>query len=131
MSLPYKGKLVQRAKELRSEATKQENHLWYDFLKSYPVRFQRQKTIKGFIADFYCAKANLILEVDGMQHSSEQGKLYDSERTMILSEYDIKVLRISNHDIEEKFDAVCEEIDKTVKTRIKKEKNDQLPTVFR
>ena len=54
MSLPYQGKLIPRAKELRKGATKQENHLWYDFLRSYPVRFQRQKTIDGFIADFYC-----------------------------------------------------------------------------
>ena len=47
MSLPYQGKLIPRAKELRKGATKQENHLWYDFLRSYPVRFQRQKTIDG------------------------------------------------------------------------------------
>ena len=65
MSLPYQGKLIPRAKELRKGATKQENHLWYDFLRGYPMRFQRQKTIDGFIADFYCHVARLVVEVDG------------------------------------------------------------------
>ena len=61
MSLPYQGKLIPRAKELRKDATKQENHLWYDFLRGYPMRFQRQKTIDGFIADFYCHVARLVV----------------------------------------------------------------------
>mgnify|MGYP000682978930 CR=1 FL=1 len=49
MSLPYQGKLIPRAKELRKGATKQENHLWYDFLRGYPMRFQRQKTIDALL----------------------------------------------------------------------------------
>ena len=73
MSLPYQEKLIPRAKELRKNATKQENHLWYDFLCSYPVQFQRLKTIDHFIADFYCHAAKLIIELDGSQHYEEQG----------------------------------------------------------
>ena len=65
MSLPYKNKLIPCAKELRKNATRQENHLWYDFLRSYPVRFQRQKTIGSFIVDFYCHAAKLVIELDG------------------------------------------------------------------
>ena len=119
MPLPYKKELIPRAKELRKDATKAENHLWYDFLSTYPVRFQRQKTIKGFIADFYCFEAKLIIELDGKHHFTEQGRLYDKERSELLSEYDLKVLRIPNRDVEYNFDAVCEMIDNVVKERVK------------
>lgn len=87
MSLPYQGKLIPRAQELRKKATKQENHLWYDFLRDYPIRFQRQKTIDSFIADFYCHTARLIIELDGSQHYEEQGVERDKERTAILEQY--------------------------------------------
>ncbi len=73
MSLKYNGKLIPRAKDLRKNATRQENHLWYDFLRTFPVRFQRQKAIDGFIADFYCHKARLIIELDGSQHYTDDG----------------------------------------------------------
>ena len=118
MSLPYQGKLIPRAKELRKEATKQENHLWYDFLRSYPVRFQRQKTIDYFIADFYCHAAKLIIEVDGSQHYEEQGVERDKERTAILEQYGVMVLRFSNLDIERNFQGVCTAIELAVKERM-------------
>ena len=118
MSLPYKGELIPRARELRKESTKQEKHLWYDFLKDYPVRFQRQKTIKGVIADFYCAKAKLIIELDGRQHYSEQGKLYDNERSALLSEYGLTVLRFSNHAVDHDFESGWALVDATVKARV-------------
>ncbi|MGM9632138.1 MAG: endonuclease domain-containing protein, partial [Eubacteriales bacterium] len=68
MSLDYNKKNITLAKNLRKNATPQENHLWYDFLSKYEVRFQRQKAIDNFIADFYCHKAKLIIEIDGSQH---------------------------------------------------------------
>lgn len=68
MSLEYDGKLIKNAKYLRKNPTRQENHLWYDFLNKYKVRFQRQKVIKGYIADFYCHKARLVIEIDGLGH---------------------------------------------------------------
>ena len=120
MSLPYKSELITRAKELRKDATPQENHLWYDFLRSYPIRFQRQKTISGFIADFYCHKAKLIVEIDGPQHYTDQGKAYDEERTAAFLKYDLIVLRFSNLEVVCKFGSVCETIDLTVKERISK-----------
>ena len=92
MSLKYNGKLIPNAKELRKNATKQETHLWYDFLRSYPVRFQRQKTISGFIVDFYCHKAKLIIELDGSQHYTDEGMAYDEERTQILNQYNLQVI---------------------------------------
>ena len=118
MSLPYKKHLIPRAKELRKNATKQENHLWYDFLRSYPIRFQRQKVIGGFIADFYCHKAKIIIELDGSQHYSEQGAAYDTERTQILSGYGIYVLRFSNLEIDRHFQEVCAAIHQCVSRRM-------------
>ena len=115
MSLPYKGKLIPRAKELRKNATRQENHLWYDFLRTYPVRFQRQKTIGGFIVDFYCHYARLVIELDGSQHYTDDGKAYDAERTSILEKYGLSIMRFSNNDIDNKFQAVCNMIDQKIK----------------
>ena len=115
MSLPYKGKLIPRAKELRKNATRQENHLWYDFIRTYPVRFQRQKTIGGFIVDFYCHDAKLVIELDGSQHYTDDGKAYDAERTSILEKYGLSIMRFSNNDIDNKFQAVCNMIDQKIK----------------
>ena len=118
MSLPYKRELIINAKNLRKNATKQENHLWFDYLRTYPIRFQRQKTINSFIADFYCHAAKLIIEIDGSQHYQAQGLAYDAERTAILESYGLKVIRFSNHDIDHHFSSVCEQIDLAVKERI-------------
>ncbi len=124
MSLPYKSNLIPRAKELRKHATPQENHLWYDFLRSYPVRFQRQKAIDSFIADFYCHAAKLVVEIDGSQHYEPEGQAYDEARTAVLQKYGLEVLRFSNRDINTDFDAVCERIDDIVKARTKQKKRD-------
>jgi len=118
MSLPYNRKLIQQARNLRKDATKQENHLWYDFLRTYPVRFQRQKTIDNFIADFYCYEAKLVVEVDGSHHFTEQGTEYDKERTAVLEGYDLKVIRFTNREIDTQFSSVCERIEIEVKKRI-------------
>lgn len=118
MSLPYKSGLIPRAKELRKNATAQENHLWYDYLHTYPVRFQRQKAIDSFIVDFYCHAAKLVIELDGAQHYEPQGQAYDAERTAILERYGLEVLRFSNRDIDAAFHAVCEQIDEIVQRRL-------------
>ena len=114
MSLEYNRELIPRAKELRKNMTKQEKRLWYDFLLTCPVRFQRQKTIGSFIADFYCYQAKLIVEVDGEQHETEKGKTYDAERTALLSKYDLRVIRFSNDDIDYRFEEVCRSIVKAL-----------------
>lgn len=119
MSLKYNKKLISRAKELRHNMTKQEKHLWYDFLCKYPVRFQRQKAIDNFIVDFYCHKAKLIVELDGSQHYSEEGMEYDSSRSDILVQYALKVIRFANTDVDKNFADVCVAIDEKVKQRLK------------
>ena len=114
MSLDYNKKNIALAKNLRKNATKQENRLWYDFLSKYEIRFQRQKAIDHFIADFYCHKAKLIIEIDGSQHYTEEGKQKDEFRTEILEGYDLKVIRFTNHQIDTNFRGVCEYINSIV-----------------
>lgn len=117
MSLKYNKNLIPNAKALRRNMTPQERHLWYDFLSDYHIRFQRQKTIGNFIVDFYCHKAKLVIEVDGSQHYTTQGVAYDNERTQLLNGYVLKVLRFSNDDINNHFEAVCQMINNEVIAR--------------
>ena len=119
MSLDYNEKNITLAKNLRKNATPQENHLWYDFLSKYEIRFQRQKAIDNFIADFYCHKAKLIIEIDGSQHYTEEGRQKDEFRTEILEGYDLKVIRFTNRQINTNFRGVCEYIDATVKASLR------------
>ena len=113
MSLPYNKNLITKAQNLRKNMTPQEKHLWYDFLSKYPktFRFQRQKTINNYIVDFYCHEAKLIIELDGSQHFTNDGKIYDNERTEILQAYGLTVLRFTNYEIDKNFDSVCKHID--------------------
>ena len=119
MSLDYNKKNITLAKNLRRNATSQEKHLWYDFLSKYKVRFQRQKAIGDFIADFYCHKAKLVIEIDGTQHSTPQGKANDEFRTEILNEYGLKVIRFTNLQIDTNFNGVCEYIDAMVRASLR------------
>ena len=94
--------------------TKEEKHLWYDFLRTYHVRFLRQKVLGNYIADFYCAKAKLVIELDGSGHDTIKGKQYDEERTAFLEEYGLTVIRIPNTEITDNFQCICEYIDHIV-----------------
>ena len=118
MSLDYNKDNISLARNLRKNATPEENHLWYDFLQSYKIRFQRQKSINNFIADFYCHKAKLVIEIDGSQHYTPEGKWQDEIRTEILENCGVLVIRFTNGDINNRFDGVCHVIDKTVKERL-------------
>ena len=106
--------IVPTAKMLRKKMTKEEKHLWYDFLRTYPVRFLRQKVLGRYIADFYCAEAKLVIELDGSGHYTEEGKQYDEERTAFLKEYGLTVIRIQNTEVHKNFRGVCEYIDRLV-----------------
>ena len=118
MSLSYNKKNITLARNLRKRATPQEKHLWYDFLSKYEVRFQRQKAIDNFIADFYCHRAKLIIEIDGCQHYSDKGIKKDEFRTEILEGYGLTVIRFTNYQINTNFYGVCEYIDEVVKTAL-------------
>ena len=95
--------------------TKEDRHLWHDFLRSYPVRFLRQKVIDNYIADFYCHEARLIIELDGSQHYEEKGLLKDKIRTEKIVSRNLTVIRIPNNEVNNNFTGVCEYIDWRVK----------------
>ena len=118
MSLRYNGKNIVLAKNLRKNATPQEKHLWFDFLSKHEIRFQRQKAIGDFIADFYCHKAKLIIEIDGSQHHTNVGKIKDEIRTEKLEELGLTIIRFTNHQVDTKFRSVYNYIDEIVKASI-------------
>ena len=115
MDYKHNKYLVSNARTLRKNMTKEERHLWYDFLRSYPVKFLRQKILGKYIVDFYCAEAKLIVELDGSQHYEDKGMEYDAERTAYLEQYGIRVLRIPNNEVSRNFSGVCEYIDFAIK----------------
>ena len=102
--------LVPLAKQLRREMTKEERRLWYDYLRTYPARFLRQRVLGKYIVDFYCAAAKLVIELDGSQHFSDDGTEYDSRRTKYLEGCGIRVIRVPNNEVNENFAGVCEYI---------------------
>lgn len=110
---------VPYAKELRKNMTKEERHLWCDFLRKYPIRFTRQKVMGRYILDFYCAQAKLAVELDGSQHYRDLEILRDGERTKHLAEYDIQVVRIPNNEVLSNFRGVCEYIDEAVRQSLR------------
>ena len=114
----HNAKLTATAAALRKNMTKEERRLWYEFLCRYPVRFYRQKVLGTYIVDFYCAKAKLVVELDGSQHFVPEGLTYDAERTEFLSGYGLTVLRIPNNEVERNFSGVCEWIDAYVKAAL-------------
>ena len=111
----YNAELKGRSRQLRKNMTWQERHLWYDFLRGYPIRFSRQKVLGKYIADFYSAKAKLVIELDGSQHYENDNMQKDTERTDFLKKYGLTVIRIPNNEINENFQGVCEYIDSAVK----------------
>ena len=122
MDRKHNKDIVPYAKELRKNMTREERHLWYDFLRSYPVKFSRQKVLGKFIADFYCADAGLVVEIDGSQHYDAEKTKYDRERTEYLERFGLKVIRIPNNEITGNFAGVCEYIDQFVRNNGKKER---------
>ena len=115
MQPKHNKQLIPLAKQLRKEMTKEELHLWYDFLRTYPVRFSRQKVLGKYIADFYSAEAKLVIELDGSQHYEDGNMEKDTERTTFLEGYGLTVIRIPNNEVNRNFQGVCEYIDAAVK----------------
>ena len=103
-------KLKENAQTLRKHMTKEEAHLWYQFLCRYPLRFRRQYIIGNYIVDFYCHQASLVVELDGSQHYTPEEMEYDQKRTEFLKSQGLKVIRFSNLDVMHNFRTVCEAI---------------------
>ncbi|MCD8354493.1 MAG: endonuclease domain-containing protein [Clostridiales bacterium] len=122
-SKPYTGynkELKERARMLRKNMTPEESRLWYAFLKDYPVKVYRQRVIDGYIVDFYCSSAKLVIEIDGTQHYTTEGVEYDSIRSELLEQYGLEVIRFTNLDIHSRFCSVCDKIHTMIQHRMKK-----------
>ncbi len=117
--LPRNKKLSPYSRDLRRNATKQENHLWYDFLKKHPLRFNRQRIIGEYIVDFHCPKANLVIELDGSGHYEDDAIEYDKRRTAYLESLGLTVIRFTNTDIDRNFDGVCQMIEEAILSQLR------------
>ncbi|MBQ2898896.1 MAG: endonuclease domain-containing protein [Oscillospiraceae bacterium] len=115
---PRNKNLLDYAKELRKNMTPEEKELWYKFLSKHPFRFRRQEIIGDYIADFYCDRAKLVIEIDGAQHFEHDSAEYDRERTKYFESLGISVIRFLNRNINSDFENTCQYIDKTIKSRI-------------
>lgn len=111
MSLPGNKDLLEYARKLRKEMTKEERRLWYYCLRGRQEKFYRQRIIGNYIVDFYCAKLKLAIELDGSQHFEAEGLAYDARRTAYLNSLGIEVIRFANNDVSQRFDSVCEAIE--------------------
>ena len=115
MNTYHNPKLVPNSRKLRKAMTKEERHLWYDFLKQLPVPVHRQKILGNYIVDFYIASGKIVIELDGSQHYEDVNAEKDTERTAFLEGYGLTVLRIPNNEVMRNFRGVCEYIDAAVK----------------
>ena len=108
-SQPRNGLMKERARELRRNMTPEERRMWFDYLRPHPVwRFRRQEIIGPYIADFYCAQAKLVIEIDGSQHYEENAAAHDEARTAYLQLQGLRVIRFTNADIHQRFEGVCQ-----------------------
>ena len=114
--IPYRRSLKSSAQSLRRDPTPAERKLWFEFLRDRPVRFTRQKPLGQYIADFYCSSCRLVIEVDGDSHFTDQGASYDAARTAALQAEGIRVLRMTNLEVMEEFEGVCQRIREALNT---------------
>jgi very-short-patch-repair endonuclease len=105
--IAYRKTLKGRAQSLRRNPTPAERKLWYEFLRDLPEKFTRQKPLGSYVADFYCSQHLLAIELDGDSHYTDQAKAYDAKRTSMLETKGIRVLRFTNPDVMQNFEAVC------------------------
>ena len=121
MERKHNRELVPVARTLRKSMTKEERKLWYEYLRAYPVKFTRQKVLGAYVADFYCAKVKLVIELDGSQHYLDGGPRRDAVRTGYLNNFGVTVLRIPNNYVNSNLRGVCEYIDNAVALMLKGE----------
>ena len=110
MNTKRNERLTPNAQKLRREMTKEEKHLWYDFLRDATLQVKRQKVIGRYIVDFYVPQANLVIELDGSQHGDKEQQEVDAIREQYLEAQGIRVLRYTNAEIHLRFQDVCQDI---------------------
>ena len=116
--IQYQKHLKPYAQENRRTPTPEEKKLWYVFLRHHPFQFRRQKSFGCYIVDFYCSSAKLVIEIDGSQHFSEEGKVWDENRTAHLNSLGLQVIRFTNQQVNEEFESVCSMIDVAIEKAV-------------
>ena len=116
--IQYQKHLKPYAQENRRAPTPEEKKLWYVFLRHHPFQFRRQKSFGCYIVDFYCSSAKLVIEIDGNQHFSEEGKVWDENRTAHLNSLGLQVIRFTNQQVNEEFESVCSMIDVAIEKAV-------------
>jgi very-short-patch-repair endonuclease len=106
----YNYKLIPYARENRREMTPAERKLWFQFLRTAPVKFRKQRPAGWYILDFYCPEKKLVIEVDGAHHYTEEGLEYDRIRTNYLESCGLKVVRFANRDVMTNLSGVAQKI---------------------
>ena len=117
MAIPKNNGLLENARRLRKEMTPQEQRLWYQFLRKYPIKIYKQRIIGDYIVDFYCSSAKLVIEIDGSQHYEDDAIVYDAARTNYLESLGLYVARYSNTDVNRRFREVCDSIHNLIQER--------------
>jgi very-short-patch-repair endonuclease len=105
--IPYRKGLTSRAQSLRRDPTPAEKKLWYEFLRGLPCKFSRQKPLGQYVADFYCSRLQLVIELDGDSHYTDRAVRYDELRTAELVRQGIRVIRFTNLEVAQNFESVC------------------------
>jgi very-short-patch-repair endonuclease len=113
--VPYNLRLKTPARTLRRDSTPAERKLWFEFLSYLPEKFTRQKPLGSYVADFYCSRLRLVIEIDGDSHFSGLGQIRDAERTAALAALNVRVLRFTNLEVREQFEGVCARIQEELK----------------
>ena len=114
--IAYRKSLTPRAQALRRDPTPAEKKLWFEFLRDLPQKFTRQKPLGQYVADFYCSRHRLVIELDGDSHYTDRAQRYDDERTTALGMRGVSVIRFSNLEVAENFEAVCGAITAALET---------------
>jgi very-short-patch-repair endonuclease len=112
----YRKLLTLRARLLRRDGTPAERKLWFEFLRERPEKFTRQKPLGRHVADFYCSRHRLVVELDGDSHFIDRAQRYDSTRTQSLVALGIRIIRFTNSEAMETFEGVCMEILRVLET---------------
>ena len=105
--IPYRARLTSRAQALRHDPTPAEKKLWYELLRDLPHKFTRQKPLGRYVADFYCSRLRLVIELDGDSHYTDRAQCYDEMRTILLEQQGLRVIRFTNTEVLQNFEAVC------------------------
>ena len=112
---PYNLRLKTASRTLRREATPAERKLWFEFLSYLPEKFTRQKPLGSYIADFYCPRVRLVIEIDGDSRFTPGGEAHDDERTTALAALNVRVIRFTNLEVREQFESVCVRIQEALR----------------